>query len=253
MKPTYRMLNVPDGEEAPPGAHEAYDEIISCPPSRAIQLAHRAAIEHSDRKVVLCQSSTKDLVQALVEERRADLRFRGIELEIEVPSSYQSLALCTEPSYNVTLSEAQCASLREKLTQVVALGESLDGVKKDVFYRQVTGTGPTYELDRRQTRLLHAGLGILTEAAELAEQVLQLIDIVDNPRDLDAIDWVNVKEELGDLLWYIAIGVEGAQGSLDDIMDQNIKKLRTRFPDRFEAHRALHRDLDAERAVLEQE
>lgn len=54
-------------------------------------------------------------------------------------------------------------------------------------------------IDDRMIRLLHAGLGLSSELAEVT-------DAASDPEDGE-IDWINIAEEAGDLLWYTAIAV----------------------------------------------
>ena len=93
--------------------------------------------------------------------------------------------------------------------------------------------------------ILHGALGIVTEAAEIADAVKKSI-FYGKPFDL-----VNLQEEIGDCFWYLAILAKEAGMSFDDIMAQNIAKLKARYPDNFTEHHALNRDLKAERNVLE--
>jgi NTP pyrophosphatase (non-canonical NTP hydrolase) len=105
---------------------------------------------------------------------------------------------------------------------------------------------PKTELTHEQKRLTHAGLGLCTEAAELADAVKKHI-FYGKP-----LDKVNLVEEIGDILWYSAIVLDACQSSLEDAMDRNIGKLRKRYPQGiFSASKAIHRDVEAERVVLE--
>ncbi len=92
---------------------------------------------------------------------------------------------------------------------------------------------------------LHMILGMQTEVAELADAYKKAI-AYNKP-----LDEVNIKEEIGDTLWYIANMCNLHGWSMEDIMDVNIKKLETRYPEKFTEEKALVRDLDAERQVLE--
>ena len=93
--------------------------------------------------------------------------------------------------------------------------------------------------------LLHAAIGITTEAGEL-------MDTVKKPFFYGAeFDQVNFEEELGDLLWYIAIACDRLDITFEEIMEKNIQKLKTRFPMKFSKYDALHRDVSSERKVLE--
>lgn len=92
---------------------------------------------------------------------------------------------------------------------------------------------------------LHMILGMQTEAAEIADAYKKHIAY---GKDLDL---VNVKEEIGDILWYISNLCTIRGWDLEDIMQTNIDKLKVRFPEKFTNENALNRDLKEERKVLE--
>ena len=50
-----------------------------------------------------------------------------------------------------------------------------------------------------------------------------------------------IADELGDVLWYIALTAKGIGYSLNHIMEYNINKLKKRYPDGFEAERSINR------------
>ena len=56
---------------------------------------------------------------------------------------------------------------------------------------------------------------------------------------------------MGDILWYMAIACDELGSSIDMEMDRVIRKLQTRFPDKFTKAEAITRDLEAEREELE--
>jgi NTP pyrophosphatase (non-canonical NTP hydrolase) len=93
---------------------------------------------------------------------------------------------------------------------------------------------------------LHMSIGIVTEAGEIADVFKKHIAYGKE------IDWVNVKEEIGDVMWYIANFCNINGWDLREILDTNIKKLEARFPEKFSAEKALNRDLEKEREILEQ-
>lgn len=93
--------------------------------------------------------------------------------------------------------------------------------------------------------LLHAAMGIGTEAGELLDAFKRKIFY---GKDLDV---VNVKEEIGDLMWYVAILLRELDLDFHEILDLNIEKLKARFPDKFSEGKALNRDLERERSILE--
>lgn len=104
--------------------------------------------------------------------------------------------------------------------------------------------GPGFEMN--VDRLLHAGLGLATEAGEFLDPLKKHF-FYGKP-----IDETNLKEEVGDILWYCAIACDALGTTIDAEMRRNIAKLRARFPDKFSEENANVRDLDVERAVLEQ-
>jgi NTP pyrophosphatase (non-canonical NTP hydrolase) len=92
---------------------------------------------------------------------------------------------------------------------------------------------------------LHMVLGMQTEAAEIADVYKKTIAYK------KPLDFVNIKEELGDIMWYIANLCNMNGWDLRDIMQTNIDKLKTRYPEKFTEKEALNRNLKKERGVLE--
>ncbi len=96
-----------------------------------------------------------------------------------------------------------------------------------------------------QMRLLHAALGLQTETAEFSDMLKR--HIFYNYR----VDRVNALEEMGDILWYMAIVLVHYKSNFEDVMHANIAKLQFRYPDQFDEVMAVVRDVDTERQVLE--
>jgi NTP pyrophosphatase (non-canonical NTP hydrolase) len=92
---------------------------------------------------------------------------------------------------------------------------------------------------------IHMILGMQTEVAELADAFKKHL-AYGKP-----VDWVNVEEELGDLMWYIANFCNINDIDLEQVMQINIDKLRARYPEKFTQENALNRNLEAERKILE--
>ena len=55
------------------------------------------------------------------------------------------------------------------------------------------------------------------------------------------IEVEHAQKEVGDLLWFIAEYCTACGWNLEDIMQMNIDKLKTRYPDGFDKERSLHR------------
>ena len=115
-----------------------------------------------------------------------------------------------------------------------------------------------------QGRTLHAVAGIVTEAGELQDALKKHL-FYGRP-----LDRTNLIEELGDLMWYVALlcdeiakqetpwPISEDQGQvttgadvLADVLARNIAKLKARYAGKFTETRAENRDLDAERRILE--
>ena len=99
--------------------------------------------------------------------------------------------------------------------------------------------------DTTTVRLLHAALGMHTESAEFADALKKNI-FYGKP-----LDTVNLAEEIGDLLWYVAIASDALAIPLEKILENNIAKLRKRYGEKFTEKSANTRDLEAERAILD--
>lgn len=96
-----------------------------------------------------------------------------------------------------------------------------------------------------ETRLLHAGMGFATEAGEFMDAIKRLW-FYKKP-----VDKINLKEEVGDMLWYCSIALSVLGITYAEAMKANIDKLKKRFPDKFTHQDALTRNLDEERKALE--
>jgi len=51
-----------------------------------------------------------------------------------------------------------------------------------------------------------------------------------------------LKDELGDVLWYIAVCADGLGLEMEDIAKHNVDKLKKRYPEGFDAHRSINRE-----------
>lgn len=97
-------------------------------------------------------------------------------------------------------------------------------------------------------RLDHAAKGLCTEAGEFTDALKKHVEYGNK------LDLINLEEELGDLLWYVALACNALNVSLGEVMALNIKKLHGktgRYKDQFTSEEASVRDLERERRVLE--
>lgn len=94
--------------------------------------------------------------------------------------------------------------------------------------------------------LIHGALGLQTESAEFSDALKRHLFY---GKDLDR---VNIIEEMGDQLFYMAMILRAVDSSFEEAMDKNIKKLEARFPDKFTEDKAINRNLKKEREILEE-
>jgi NTP pyrophosphatase (non-canonical NTP hydrolase) len=132
----------------------------------------------------------------------------------------------------------------------------LDKVKKSLFYGRdnnliADGDNDVSDMPSRigsdsaiAIDIIHAILGKATEAGELLEALRSYYNG-------DPIDWVNIIEEVGDGFWYDALLANRGNFTFERAQSLIISKLAARFPDKFAAHNANNRNLEAERSILE--
>lgn len=83
--------------------------------------------------------------------------------------------------------------------------------------------------------LSNVGLGLAGEAGECADLIKKHL------HQQHPLDKEKLKKELGDVAWYLALGCEVAETTLEEVMRMNIDKLMARYPDGFDPEKSLHR------------
>ena len=97
----------------------------------------------------------------------------------------------------------------------------------------------------RELDVLHCLVGMQTELGELADPFKKQIFY---GKELDK---TNVAEEIADGLWYLVNLARIENIDLVKALQNNIAKLKVRFPDKFTEQNAIERNLEAEREQLE--
>ena len=82
----------------------------------------------------------------------------------------------------------------------------------------------------------NAALGLTGEAGEVADEVKKCM--------YQGHPWQPSKiiEELGDVLWYVALMADYFNVTLGFVMQQNITKLKARYPEGFDPVRSVNRE-----------
>jgi NTP pyrophosphatase (non-canonical NTP hydrolase) len=83
--------------------------------------------------------------------------------------------------------------------------------------------------------LTHTALGLTGEAGEYADAVKKHL-IYGKPLDTE-----NLKEELGDILWYVALAAQILGTTMSDLAAANIAKLKLRYPEKYTDEQAALR------------
>ena len=110
------------------------------------------------------------------------------------------------------------------------------------YIRKSERTCPS--LGSKELNLVHMALGIGTESGEIQDCIKKFIAYgVD-------LDVVNIQEEIGDLMWYLANLSRMLDMDFEEILRINIDKLHQRYGGGFSEERAVLRDLEAELKIL---
>ena len=88
-------------------------------------------------------------------------------------------------------------------------------------------------------RLLTGAIGICSEGGELLDLVKKIL-FQDKPPSPELR--LKIKNELGDVMWYIQQILLTMEWDLHDIIAENTKKLSGRYPDGFSADKSENRE-----------
>lgn len=84
--------------------------------------------------------------------------------------------------------------------------------------------------------LINGVLGLCGESGECADIVKK--HLFQGHR----LDTDHLIEELGDVAWYLATTAASQGYTLEYVLQNNVEKLRKRYPDGFSADRSIHRE-----------
>lgn len=93
----------------------------------------------------------------------------------------------------------------------------------------------TLAMNAKEYDLMHATLGIAGESGEIVDAVKKSV-IYGKPLDV-----ANMREEIGDIMWYIALACRTLDFDLNEILDENIAKLQKRYPEKYSDFHATAR------------
>lgn len=82
------------------------------------------------------------------------------------------------------------------------------------------------DFENRDKELMNWGLGVAGEAGDLAGCIKKIVTHKNNQKE-------GVRENIGDTLWYMAMICNFYGWNLGEVLEENIKKLKERYPDGF--------------------
>ena len=117
-------------------------------------------------------------------------------------------------------------------------GKATERLEKEIgyFFLEKHSSEPDSEIRNADFGgILNACLGLSGEVGEFNDMIKKWVF---HEKDLDI---EHAKQEAGDICWYLAMLCESFGWSLDEIMQMNVDKLKTRYPEGFDIERANHR------------
>ena len=91
------------------------------------------------------------------------------------------------------------------------------------------------DMGSKQMNLIHGALGVSSDAGELVDAIKK------HTIYGKELDFENVIEELGDVLWFCALIAEIVGTNLSVVMEANIAKLAKRYPNKYSDAAAIAR------------
>tara|TARA_E500000318_G_scaffold99342_1_gene101299 strand:+ start:275 stop:679 length:405 start_codon:yes stop_codon:yes gene_type:complete len=77
-------------------------------------------------------------------------------------------------------------------------------------------------------RLLTAAVGMSAESGEFTEVVKKILF---QGKPVNEENLFHLKRELGDIMWYVAQACIGLDTTIDEIIEMNVDKLKSRYPE----------------------
>ena len=250
-------------------------ELATRPPSVALSALTMNDIAHymaqAGRYQLVLSKLSEETKQEIMQSR--DAAYRTTVVPQHPLDAYQDFTATTwsppEKSNWLVVWEAAFEMISELEYHIRA--RNFDAVKKYAAYNKQPKNGMlvqkevrSYDLHISDTgssipdspefsmpvcNMLHAMFGIITEVEELCSAISE--NSFEDKVTLSLIDPVNIKEECGDLLFYVARLLATFDISMSDCLIANRAKLEARFATGFSTTAATQRDLEAERAILE--
>lgn len=100
---------------------------------------------------------------------------------------------------------------------------------------EVLASRTAKDMGSPRENLIHAALGLASDSGEFVDAVKKHC-IYGKELDVE-----NCIEELGDILWFVALACDTLHVRMVDVMQANIDKLAKRYPDKYTDQAAIDR------------
>ena len=101
-------------------------------------------------------------------------------------------------------------------------------------YQKLAMTTLNPQLDKKDV-LINGVMGLCGESGEAIDIVKKWL------AQGHELDKEKLAKELGDIAWYLAETAYALDVPLSQVLEQNIRKLRARYPEGFDAEKSRHR------------
>ena len=117
---------------------------------------------------------------------------------------------------------------------------------RDIFEEYTSFVLSVASQKTSESRIQQGIIGAATETGELLDALKKYM-FQGRP-----IDVTNIKEECGDLWFYMTELMAAVDTNIFEVMKMNVAKLKQRYPDGFNTQKSVDRDIDKEQEILEE-
>lgn len=111
----------------------------------------------------------------------------------------------------------------------------MDANEYQTLSQRTANFSPT-KLTNFEANILNVAMGIVGESGELADLLKKMVF------HRHSFDTGKVREEIGDVLWYLSALCTLWNVNLGDVMRENVEKLRRRYPNGFSQKDSVNRE-----------
>ena len=104
-------------------------------------------------------------------------------------------------------------------------------------YQKLALTTARFNEMSKEDTIFNCSLGLSGESGEFADHLKK------NMFQGHGFNRDHQIKELGDIMWYVALGAHAMDCTLEEVMEINIAKLKARYPNGFDSEKSLNREV----------